>query len=1618
MKKANRILAFFLAFSLLLGLCTWGGAETSEQDEPVKFAEAIDLFGHLIINGQSILSAIGGELNETTSYNDAVAFASALHTPDRPLTPVARDYPITGEAFFALLDALVCTSEYFPQARQYNAYLNGYLAGFDESYASLAARTITREEAAQILMNALCADVRFGETWKLYEEFGLSPEYCTDEDKTDPWGRPLRRWLQNGSPITDWHVMPALYSGNAMITTHELLERLGVLDWSQDDGGFSSNQWCIFNVCENGGDYWSANKLHWGHQDGSGCHTDFLTRRPGSKMEVYELDKQTVFVQDAGSEQKCRVFRAVVIDTLLAKITDQKIAIYANPGETWKWSDDRFPEENGYYLVNVSLKAPATAYPVGPAVLYESPQRGMDLPSQTDGRYYVFTDLAMEELSYRCSLGYNEIIGSMDYYNTKPVYFFRDDSGYIIGAIDPDELSPAADPQYFAAQCSTDTLSVSSCDAEPARLTVRFGADLPSAKKNASSGVLLTAVVKSGNTVVRTVANKLPAAYRDNTVAEAVLAWDGKDDSGSFVRQGSYTLELTAEYHLDSSPELKPYAVKTASFPISFTPPILSFGIDGTVFRAQLNVTGSYKAILASYMKNGRFESFASKTGSDAELTFSVPFANDRTYKLILMTEDNQPIDTKTVSLDLPTVAPELLTAAQQKTLCEPKTAEKPVIFIRDGGVGDGSSADSPLSLTDSGNVLDVDPATGESPERQYNSLLYQAAAQLYGTGGTIVVCGEVLCDGDDGRGINEFHELILPHLGGAGITITSVYDGVDYQKTSGARLILQSPLLISCCNPVTFRDMTICTMATSSQDASGRSIAGCGFPLVFDTGITCKVLDANKNEVANPSASQFLSVYGGHRYVMQERSTDVTLRSGTFYKVCAGNCGVSLADYGQLYGDSHLTIEGTATVRGLISGTTSDNRGVQDGNCYITINGGNIQGSVQMSSTAGFAGGNCREYLTVTGGTFAAGTRFNALAMGSYYGKKPAASYFDCSLAPDSAALVSKAVGFTEIAVNPNVVTGGTITAAPCRTAYFAGDAFDPSGLTVSLSTASGAKTVSFRREISAFRFVSDGVTLSTGSGCMTTGMHEVAVYYGAALLGSVNVTVEDRPRIAILGSFVSGSGEKKDLHFAFGVESTELAPPILDCGIKYYPAECVHSPSELYDGSLAGALSVSADRNDQVTSAAFPAGTLSAAVPSVPIEEYGRAYTAVAYYTLLCGEETLTVYSDAYTASVYDTAKTAGNTQITALADSGARSSRDDALIAEKIGIVTDYMEQMAWLPWHCNTEIDFRPISHETGGVTQNLYYHAGETYYGIPYIGGYTGGNNLEQFAGALDENGTYSGPTAYTTMQGNNCTSAIFQAMSRASNLYDYWLHLGDPVLNIVPRMQNGDAPVRIVGNLNVRPTDALTTLIIQRNSSSAVYEAYAKLQEGDFLFCHVNSPNNVPWSHLRLVRGVSVVRNSDGSIDPTASYVYYAEQTAYMNDQWHTTWGTRTATTFWTVMNEWYVPVRNASFESGYFETPYCVVRDANTPQNIAQGVCGTVESNYDLSEVRLTILDAESGEVVFENCGYGYLNRKCCLAKLDPDNVVKTLARQGGYEYVLTVGTANTTREYIRFNF
>ena len=111
-----------------------------------------------------------------------------------------------------------------------------------------------------------------------------------------------------------------------------------------------------------------------------------------------------------------------------------------------------------------------------------------------------------------------------------------------------------------------------------------------------------------------------------------------------------------------------------------------------------------------------------------------------------------------------------------------------------------------------------------------------------------------------------------------------------------------------------------------------------------------------------------------------------------------------------------------------------------------------------------------------------------------------------------------------------------------------------------------------------------------------------------------------------------------------------------------------------------------------------------------------------------------------------------------------------------------------------------------------------------------------------------------------------------------------------------------------------------------------------------------------------------------------------------------------------------YIPIRLKDFTTGYFETPYMTVRERNTPDNIANGLSGKIYSNYQITEVRVTITDS-TGKEVIKLQDFPFTVLFYDVRYLDLDGSVAKLPA-GKYHYELEVAYAEEKPTCVSFDF
>ncbi len=337
-----------------------------------------------------------------------------------------------------------------------------------------------------------------------------------------------------------------------------------------------------------------------------------------------------------------------------------------------------------------------------------------------------------------------------------------------------------------------------------------------------------------------------------------------------------------------------------------------------------------------------------------------------------------------------------------------PAAAATNVIFISDDGIGDGSSPEYALKAT-TGNY----DASSSNPEKQRDSVLYQAVLQMMEKGGgTIVLCGEVWIDGNVGQGTGtqkDFRFAFNEYKPDVTITYTSVYNGVDYRETKGARLIFDDQISYTCPSASVFENIDI------QNYVSGNMILGGFNKLTMGEGVRC----------FDEGTGKYICIAGGERSrgtrymgsLGKDRfDTNVTIKSGTYSTVCGGQAGAG-AEHSTMVGDSYVTIDGGMILganewSGLI-GTNRDGATPMDGNVNITINGGVFCGPIWGCGPGGFVNADAKVNIKVNGGDFLNVKDVSAYAA-SVINNKPASAELDFSALSGNSA----------IALNDNIKT------------------------------------------------------------------------------------------------------------------------------------------------------------------------------------------------------------------------------------------------------------------------------------------------------------------------------------------------------------------------------------------------------------------------------------------------------------------------------------------------------------------------------------------------------------------------------------------------------------------
>ena len=287
------------------------------------------------------------------------------------------------------------------------------------------------------------------------------------------------------------------------------------------------------------------------------------------------------------------------------------------------------------------------------------------------------------------------------------------------------------------------------------------------------------------------------------------------------------------------------------------------------------------------------------------------------------------------------------------------------VVFIMDApdgkeleGDGTGSDFANPYITSDHDKF---DPNAAH-PEYYYQTSLYQATEMLGSSGGTIVICGPVRIGLMQSHGSGADTKDCYTYTWGTKQTIkfTSVYNGVDYRETNGAKLIIETPAEIGVRGASVWENIDIVTVGTKRIMSFGS------FPTLMGSGINCYPEDDAYVE----SAANYISLSGGHRYAKGDNQIPtLTVQSGTYNMICGGIWGVTPTSE-MKDATSYLTLEGKTKVLGQITGTVTQNSQFS-GHVNITINGGSYPCDIYGVGPTGLVNTDGTVDIIINGGDF-----------------------------------------------------------------------------------------------------------------------------------------------------------------------------------------------------------------------------------------------------------------------------------------------------------------------------------------------------------------------------------------------------------------------------------------------------------------------------------------------------------------------------------------------------------------------------------------------------------------------------------------------------------------------
>ena len=312
----------------------------------------------------------------------------------------------------------------------------------------------------------------------------------------------------------------------------------------------------------------------------------------------------------------------------------------------------------------------------------------------------------------------------------------------------------------------------------------------------------------------------------------------------------------------------------------------------------------------------------------------------------------------------------------------------------------------------------------------------------------------------------------------------------------------------------------------------------------------------------------------------------------------------------------------------------------------------------------------------------------------------------------------------------------------------------------------------------------------------------------------------------------------------------------------------------------------------------------------------------------------------------------------------------------------IAEQYMRAMGSIEWYVDETL-YRDC-HCGASMCYGAFY-PGTLHRGVPYN---HKGSGLESAQYLLDENNfiidwVYEQPSydGWDMYIGNDCSTSVQKAWARVSNSISF-------------TSTRNAAPIHGCGTIAVGdwewnlepPASEIEEFKIYREKTGEqrMYEAYAQLRMADGIVCQYTGMH-----HIRMVAAHAVVvRDQDGLIDPTYSYVICHEQGAVTRDtNFYTSWKLDHKYTFANLYEEFYVPFTCEEFLTGEMETPTATLEGGTGGK--AGLTTGIVKANYFVDSVTLAITDENGNEVLTKRM---FSTTDKLYNSYDQDDVIRAL--------------------------